>query len=87
MDLTLGLLSVRRTKFAKSRELPLHPSTVEALARYRDLRHRFVRLTAEMPFFWLKKFARKRETLGISYPKSTSPDSSYVLILYSGVIS
>ena len=51
VDLALGLLTVRCTKFAKSRELPLHPSTVEALARYRDLRHRFVPVSAKMPFF------------------------------------
>ena len=51
VDLRLGLLSVRRTKFAKARELPLHPTTVEALARYRDLRHRFVASTAKTPFF------------------------------------
>ena len=45
------------------------------------------RKTAAMPFFWVKKLARKRETPVISYPKSTSPVSSNVLILYSGAIS
>jgi integrase len=29
-----GLIVVRNTKFGKSRELPLHPSTVDALCRY-----------------------------------------------------
>ena len=40
LDHDRGLLVVRGTKFGKSRELPLHPSTVEALRRYarnRDL--------------------------------------------------
>ena len=35
VDLAAGTLTVRQTKFAKSRQLPLHPSTVDALARYR----------------------------------------------------
>lgn len=30
-----GLLTIRRTKFAKSRQVPLHPSTVKALGQYR----------------------------------------------------
>ncbi|WP_248595593.1 tyrosine-type recombinase/integrase [Candidatus Accumulibacter phosphatis] len=33
VDLKRGMLIVRQTKFAKSRQLPLPPSTVEALAR------------------------------------------------------
>lgn len=39
-DLDLGhdLLVVRRSKFNKDRLVPLHPSTMRALARYRDLR-------------------------------------------------
>jgi len=51
VDLSAGTLTVRQSKFAKSRRLPLHPSTVEALARYRRLRSRKVRTTAETPFF------------------------------------
>jgi integrase len=51
VDLSAGMLTVRQSKFAKSRRLPLHPSTVEALARYRRLRSRKVRTTAETPFF------------------------------------
>ena len=34
VDLDSGLLTVRRTKFRKSRLVPLHPSTVAALAKY-----------------------------------------------------
>lgn len=33
-----GLLTVRDTKFKKSRRLPLHPSTVQALSRYAEQR-------------------------------------------------
>jgi len=51
VDLSTGTLTVRQSKFAKSRRLPLHPSTVEALARYRRLRRRKVRSNAETPFF------------------------------------
>ena len=39
VDLTSGLLTIRQTKFAKSRQVPLHPSAVEALWRYRGLRN------------------------------------------------
>ena len=42
IDFTAGLLLVRRSKFGKSRELVLHPTTLRALAQYarrRDRRH------------------------------------------------
>jgi len=38
LDWTNGLLTVRDSKFGKSREIPLHPSTVEALESYVRLR-------------------------------------------------
>lgn len=37
-NLSRGILTIRRTKFGKSRMLPLHATTVEALRRYRELR-------------------------------------------------
>jgi len=40
LDLTHELLVVRDSKFGKSREVPLHPSTVRALRDYRRLRDR-----------------------------------------------
>lgn len=55
VDLKLGMLTVRQTKFVKSRQLPLHPTTVEALRRYRRTRNRHLKLTADMPFFVSKK--------------------------------
>lgn len=51
VDLSDSTLMVRQTKFAKSRLLPLHPSTVEVLIRYRELRSRQVPATADTPFF------------------------------------
>ena len=40
VDLRHGVLTVRETKFGKSRELPLHRSTVDALRAYLRLRDR-----------------------------------------------
>ena len=40
VDLKAGMLSIHQTKFGKSRQVPMHPSTVDALRRYcwmRDL--------------------------------------------------
>lgn len=34
VNLSQGLLTIRNTKFGKSRQLPLHPTTIEALAGY-----------------------------------------------------
>ena len=38
VDLQQGMLTIRRTKFGKSRALPLHPSTTQALRQYRTCR-------------------------------------------------
>jgi integrase len=38
VDWTRGVLTVRRGKFGKSREIPLHPSTLEALRAFARLR-------------------------------------------------
>ncbi len=51
VDLKAGMLTVRQTKFAKSRQVPLHPSAVEALRRYRGLRNLQIAVTQETPFF------------------------------------
>ena len=40
VDLKLGILHIRRTKFGKSRYVPAHPSTVEALKKYAGVRDR-----------------------------------------------
>lgn len=51
VDLKDGALTVRLSKCKKSRRLPLHPSAVLALARYRELRTRQVPTTSETHFF------------------------------------
>jgi integrase len=50
VDLRSGLLTVRRTKFAKSRQVPVHPSTLDALRQYRRRRDPWVASTDETPF-------------------------------------
>ena len=40
VDMTQGVLTIRMSKFGKSRELPVHPSTIEALRRYLSHRDR-----------------------------------------------
>jgi integrase len=51
VDLTRGILTVRKSKFAKSRQVPLHPTTVAALKRFRRRRRRDVASTGDTPFF------------------------------------
>jgi len=51
VDLKAGVLTVRRTKFAKSRHVPLHPSALERLRQYRRLRDRWITPTEESAFF------------------------------------
>lgn len=51
VDLKAGLLTVRRTKFAKSRHVPLHASALDRLRQYRRLRDRWVTPTDESAFF------------------------------------
>jgi integrase len=51
VDLKSGMLTVRQTKFAKSRQLPLHSSTVEALLRYLRMRNFHIVVTPETNFF------------------------------------
>lgn len=50
VDLKHGMLTIRQTKFAKSRQLPLHPSTVTALSHYRRQRARHIPTTVDSPF-------------------------------------
>jgi len=40
VDLELGILHIQRGKFGKSRYVPVHPSTVEALKKYAETRDR-----------------------------------------------
>lgn len=51
VDLNQGLLTIRQTKFAKSRQVPLHESTIVALRSYRRVRSRSIAAIPEAPFF------------------------------------
>jgi integrase len=51
VDLKSGMLTIRQTKFAKSRHVPLHPSTIEVLKHYRAQRNLFVEVTDDTLFF------------------------------------
>jgi integrase len=50
VDLDAGVLTVRQTKFAKSRLVPLHSTTVRALKQYLALRQRHVPVVKDGPF-------------------------------------
>jgi integrase len=51
LDLDQALLTVRKTKFCKSRHVPLHSSTVAALRRYLEVRTRQGDTGADDPMF------------------------------------
>jgi len=65
VDLMLGLLTVRQTKFNKSRQLPLHPSTTAALLSYRQLRHQHVQERPDAPFFVNTRGKHRGEKLSL----------------------
>jgi integrase len=64
VDLKRGMLTIRQTKFAKSRQLPMHPTTVKALARYRRQRALHVPTKAETPFLIGSRGRRLGQPLG-----------------------
>lgn len=51
VDLQAQVLTIRQSKFGKSRLVPLHPSAAQALARYRTQRNLYVRARPQAPFF------------------------------------
>lgn len=55
VDLNAGILTIRLTKFNKSRLIPIHPSTCEALRRYARQRDRIYTPRADTPFFVSRK--------------------------------
>lgn len=64
VDLKHGMLTIHQTKFGKSRQVPMHPSTVEALRRYcwiRDLAGDFA--DDEGPFFISTRGRRRGQPL------------------------
>ena len=58
VDLRLGILYVRRGKFGKSRYVPVHPTTVDALKRYATVRDR-VFSTLTTPAFFISEQGRR----------------------------
>jgi integrase len=65
IDLKDGMLTIHRTKFGKSRQVPMHPSTVDALRRYRWLRDMAEGPPAEdSPFFVGTRGRRRGLPLG-----------------------
>jgi integrase len=64
VDLKQNLLIVQQTKFAKSRQLPLHASIATALASYRRQRARHVATTVDTPFFISSRGRRLGQPLG-----------------------
>lgn len=63
VDLKVGVLTVRRTKCAKSRYVPLHASAIEPLRQYRRLRDRWVTSTQDSPFLVGCRGRRRGEPL------------------------
>jgi integrase/recombinase XerD len=82
VDLQQGILTIRRTKFGKSRHVPVHPSTVLALKKYADKRDRILSIPRTVAFFVSERgtritdcmarytFAKISQQLGIR-PKAT----------------
>jgi integrase len=65
VDLKLGMLAIRQTKFAKSRHVPVHPTTAEALRQYRSRRNLHIEVTDETPFFIGARGRRLGRPLGM----------------------
>ena len=76
VDLVNGILTIRETKFRKSRLVPLHPTTTQALAQYADRRNA-CRATRRSEYFFCtersprltraaveKTFSRIKQRLG-----------------------
>lgn len=61
VDLAHGMLTIRRTKFGKSRHVPVHPSTVDALHQYADKRDRILPAPPTPAFFVSERGTRITE--------------------------
>jgi len=60
VDLKVGMLSIHQTKFGKSRQVPMHPSTVDALRRYRWMRDMAGESAAQDAAFFVGTRGRRR---------------------------
>jgi len=80
VDLDRGILYIRRTRFGKSRYVPVHPSTVDALKKYAQARDRIFPAPLTPAFFisergrriteWIARytFAKLSQQLGLRVP-------------------
>ncbi len=66
VDLKLGILHIRRTKFGKSRYVPVHPSTVEALRKYAESRNQIFPAPST-PAFFLSGRGRRIDDSTVQY--------------------
>jgi len=65
VDLVRGMLTIHQTKFAKSRQVPMHHSTIKSLRRYRSARDLSGESTqANAPFFIGTRGRRRGLPLG-----------------------
>jgi len=58
VDLKVGILHIRRTKFGKSRYVPVHSSTVKALKKYNETRDRLF-AAPHTPAFFISERGRR----------------------------
>jgi len=64
VDLQAGMLTIRSSKFKKSRFVPLHPSTVNALRHYTQQRDSLIRTRSSDSFF-VSDFGRSLEASAV----------------------
>jgi integrase len=66
VDLKEGMLTIHQAKFSKSRQVPMHPSAVQALRRYRWMRDLAGESAADdAPFFMGTRGQRRGLPLGV----------------------
>ena len=64
VDLCEGILTIRQTKFGKTRLVPLHTSTRDVMIDYARLRNRFLR-SPSSPRFFLNDYGRRLEASAV----------------------
>ena len=59
VDLSEGVLTIKKTKFGKSRLVPLHDSTRQVLSEYLELRDKIAGETSEDDYFFVSERGKK----------------------------
>src|SRR5271169_3023368 len=67
VDLANSLLTLKKTKFARSRVVPLHPSTTHVLANYASVRDRAMPAPLQAEMFFLSAGGRKLNCRTVEY--------------------